>query len=171
MEEIIKEYLPIILRSTVVYLVIVLVMRLYGQKEVGDMNLQDFVLILLISETTQHAMLGDNDTLPGGLVAFISIFIVNKILNILFYKFPFLSRTLEPKPLVIVNKGVVDEKVMKKLRMTHTELYELIREKGMLSPKEVRYGIMESDGNFSIIPMDKDSNNFEDDRKTQNSNI
>ncbi len=151
METFWSDYFPIIIRSFLIYSAIVIVMKLYGQKETGDFNMQDFVLVLLIAETTQHAMLGDNETLPGGFTAFFTIFFTDKLINRIFYRFPALKRTIEKPPAVVIARGNIMDKELKKLRLAREELYEMLREKGILSPREVRLAVIESDGEFSVI--------------------
>jgi uncharacterized membrane protein YcaP (DUF421 family) len=72
-----NEYTSIILRSVVVYLFIVIAIRLFGKKEIAQLSVIDLVFILLISNSVQNAMVGQNTSLEGGLIAAVSLFAVN----------------------------------------------------------------------------------------------
>ncbi len=146
------DYLPIIGRTLLMYLIIISLLRIYGQKQIADLNLQDFVLVLLIAETSQHAMLGEDATLLGGVVSLLTPLTANKIMNIIFQRFPALRRKVEPQPWLIINQGTVLRENMEKINLNPDELQELLRENGLLSVKDVKYAIMEIDGSFSVIP-------------------
>ena len=81
-----SPYLEILLRSVCVYLVIVLAIRLFGKKELAQLSVVDLVFILLISNSVQNAMVGDNSTLQGGLVAAVALFLTNFVLKTLLYQ-------------------------------------------------------------------------------------
>lgn len=149
-----QHYFPMVASTFVIYLSLVILLRLFGQKQISDLNLQDFVMVLLLAETTQHAMLKEDTTITGAILALLTIMITNKLINMLFFHFPALRRRLEPTPVLVINQGRLVEDGLKKLHLNVDELQELLRENGNLSLREVKYGIMEHDGKFSIIPAD-----------------
>lgn len=144
-------YLAIAFRSMLVFLLLTLILRFFGQKETGEMSAHDLILIVLMAEAVGHSMIGDDVTLPGGLIAFITIFLTNKALNRLMYRYPKLADKLESSPLVVIQRGEFVRKNMKKLALTEAELKQLLREEGRMTPQGIRYGIIESDGSFSVI--------------------
>ena len=82
-----NEYLDIILRSTAVYFFMVIALRLFGKKELSQLNTADVILILLISNSVQNAMVGSNTSLFGGMAAASVLFFINFILKKLMYKY------------------------------------------------------------------------------------
>lgn len=151
----ITDYLMVMVRVFGIYAVITLVLTYFGQKDIGDISLQDLVLMMLISETAQQAMIGKQDDFLGGVVAFLALILSNKIFNYIFYKFPSLRRMVHRKPVFLINHGVIDDKALKRLHMTREELFEVMRSKGDMSASEVKYGILESDGAISLIEYEK----------------
>lgn len=83
-----NEYLIIIVRSSAVYFFMVIALRLFGKKELSQLNTADVILILLISNSVQNAMVGNNTSLWGGLAAASVLFIINFILKKLMFRFP-----------------------------------------------------------------------------------
>ena len=144
-------YGAIALRSMFVFLALTLILRFFGQKETGEMNAHDLILIVLMAEAVGHSMIGDDTTLFGGLVAFATLLVTNKILGRLEYKYPKLERTLESSPLVVIREGKFVEQNMAKIALTPAELNQMLREKGHLNSKGVKYGSIEEDGQFSLI--------------------
>ena len=146
----------IILRSSVVYLCIVLFIRLFGKKELSQLSVIDFVFILLISNAVQNAMVGNDTSLLGGLVAAITLFGINSILRILIYKFKKVEIFIEGKPVILIYKGKIVDEHLHQVKITLEELHATVREHGVEKIMEVDLAVLEIDGNISIL-----SNNFE----------
>lgn len=166
----ISDYLPIIGSSFVVYLILILLIRIFGQKQISDLNLQDFVMVLLIAEVTSHAMIKDDTTILGGTLSALTLFVTNKLINIVFYHFPRLRRKFEPQPTLVVINGQMVPDNMKKIQLNPDELQEILRENGHLSLSEVKYAIMEHDGKFSIIESEEGSGGQKPDEKESSAN-
>ena len=148
-------YLDVILRSIAVYAFMIVALRLFGKKELSQLNTSDVILILLISNSVQNAMVGDNATLEGGIMAALVLFILNYLFKVLQFKFKFVERLLEDKPEILIHDGKPDYKMLAKLEITHDELIEAIHEHGLENVSDVKLAIMEMDGNISIISGDK----------------
>nr|WP_315208200.1 YetF domain-containing protein [uncultured Flavobacterium sp.] len=146
-----NEYLDIILRSTAVYLFMVIALRLFGKKELSQLNTADVILILLISNSVQNAMVGNNTSLYGGIAAATVLFTINFILKKLMYKYPKFSDFMQEKPEILIHNGNLDFKNLSKLNITSDELKEAMREHGIEYFKDVKLAMLEIDGNISII--------------------
>jgi uncharacterized membrane protein YcaP (DUF421 family) len=151
-----NDCLPIVISSVVVYLFIILAIRLFGKKELSQLSVIDLVFILLISNSVQNAMVGNNTTLWGGLVAASALFVVNFLLKQAIYRFPSLSKFIQGEAVMLVYKGQIKIDNMYHTRITHDELLEAVREHGVPSISDVDLAILEVDGNISIL-----SNNFQ----------
>ena len=156
--------LSIALRSIVVYLFVILAIRLFGKKELSQLSIVDLVFILLISNSLQAAMIGNDTTLAGGLIAAGSLFIVNWILKNLIYKSKRISETIQGSPIMLVYQGKVIYKHLEKAQISHDELEAAIREHGVKNISAVDLAILEVDGNISVL-----SSNFS--RKTKKKRI
>ncbi|MFV8323971.1 DUF421 domain-containing protein [Flavobacterium sp. LB3P21] len=146
-----NEYIDIILRSTAVYFFMVIALRLFGKKELSQLNTADVILILLISNSVQNAMVGNNTSLYGGIAAATVLFTINFILKKLMYKYPKFSDFMQEKPEILIHNGNLDFKTLSKLNITSDELKEAMREHGIEYFKDVKLAMLEIDGNISII--------------------
>ena len=150
----------IAIRSVIVYLFVILAIRLFGKKELTQLSVVDLVFILLLSNSLQAAMIGQNTTLVGGLIAAGSLFIVNWILKNLIYKSKKISETIQGSPILLVYQGKIFHKHLEKAQISHDELEASIREHGIKDISSVDLAILEVDGNISVL-----SSNFS--RKTR----
>jgi uncharacterized membrane protein YcaP (DUF421 family) len=144
-------YLIIAGKSTAVYLFIIAAIRIFGKKELAQLSVTDLVFILLISNSVQNAMVGSDNTLQGGLVAALSLFIANYLLKFLLRKSAWLSKAVQGEKIVLVHDGIILRKGMSAAMMSNDELERAIREHGVSSIKEVNLAILEVDGNISVL--------------------
>lgn len=149
-----NDSLAIVISSVAVYLFMVLAIRLFGKKELSQLSVIDLVFILLISNSVQNAMVGNNTTLWGGLVAASALFIANFLMKLALYRFPSISRLIQGEAIMLVYKGKMKIENMHRTRITHDELMEAVREHGVDSISEVDLAILEVDGNISILSSD-----------------
>lgn len=149
-----NEYLDIILRSAAVYFFMVIALRLFGKKELSQLNTADVILILLISNSVQNAMVGSNTSLYGGIAAATVLFTINFILKKLMYKYKKFGDFMQEKPEILIHNGNLDFKALSKLNISSDELKEAMREHGIEFFKDVKLAMLEIDGNISIISGD-----------------
>ena len=150
-----NPYLDIIIRSASVYLFLLIALRLFGKKELSQLNTSDVILILLISNSVQNAMVGSNSSLWGGLVAATVLFVINFGLKKLMYKSKKFSDFIQQKPEILIHDGDLDFEILSKLNITSDELKEAMREHGVEHFSDVKLAMLEIDGNISIISGDK----------------
>ncbi|MNF24547.1 hypothetical protein D3C84_51450 [compost metagenome] len=146
-----NTYLDIIIRSVAVYFFMVIALRFFGKKELSQLNTADVILILLISNSVQNAMVGNNTSLYGGLAAATVLFTINFALKKLMFRFPKFSGLMQEKPEVLIHNGNLDFKALSKLNISSDELKEAMREHGVEYFKDVKLAMLEIDGNISII--------------------
>lgn len=146
-----SPYLDIAIRSAAVYLFMVVALRIFGKKELSQLNTADVILILLISNSVQNAMVGSNTTLMGGLLAATILFSINFILKKSIYRYKKFSEFMLEKPEILIHNGTLDFKNLSKLNITSNELKEAMREHGVEYFKDVKLAMLEIDGNISII--------------------
>lgn len=150
-----NPYLDIIIRSASVYLFMIIALRIFGKKELSQLNTADVILILLISNSVQNAMVGSDTSLWGGLGAAAVLFVINFTLKKLMYKFPKFSDFMQEKPEILIHNGKLDFKSLSKLNITSDELREAMREHGVEHFSDVKLAMLEIDGNISIISGEK----------------
>ncbi len=143
--------LSIVARSLVVYVFIVIAIRVFGKREIAQLSITDLVFILLISNAVQNAMVGPDATLLGGIAAAATLFVVNSIFGLFFFKSKTFTNLLEGHPLMLVYEGHVIRENMNKAQITQEELEASVREHGVEKISEVDLAILEIDGNISVL--------------------
>ena len=105
-----NSYLDIILRSIAVYFFMIVAIRLFGKKELSQLNTADVILILLISNAVQNAMVGEDTTLLGGLLAALVLFLVSFGLKKIMYKSKIINDFIQDKPEILIHNGKTEFK-------------------------------------------------------------
>lgn len=142
-----------ILRPMIVYVCMVLFLRLFGKRELAQLNPFDLVVLLSLSNTVQNAMIGDDNSVSGGIIGAFSLLAVNWFLSMFIYKMPKLNKALEGTETVLVRHGVIDKVALDKEKMTETELLDVIHKQGLGSAAEVERCVLEPNGNFYVEEM------------------
>jgi uncharacterized membrane protein YcaP (DUF421 family) len=150
-----NPYFDIIIRSASVYLFMIIALRIFGKKELSQLNTADVILILLISNSVQNSMVGSNISLLGGLAAASVLFVINYALKKLMYKYKIFSDFMQEKPEILIHNGKIDFKALGKLNITSDELQEAMREHRVEHFTDVKLAMLEIDGNISIISGEK----------------
>lgn len=133
------------------YVFMIIAIRITGKTELAQLSVIDLVLILLISNSVQNAMVGEDTSLFGGLTAAAALFSLHGLFKIGFYYSKPLRRLLEGEPLVLIYQGKVNKKNLGSARLPLEELEAACREHGVEKIKDVNLAILESDGNISIL--------------------
>ncbi len=147
----------IIIRSSCVYVFMVIAFRIFGKRELSQLSIADLVLIVLISNAVQNAMVGDNTSLSGGISAAIILFLLNALLGYLMFRFKGIRKLVQPSPVMLIHNGNILTKNLEKVLLSKDELMSAVREHGVNSAAEVHLAILEADGNISIITINDDN--------------
>ena len=121
------------------------------KKELSQLNTADVILILLISNSVQNAMVGADTSLYGGIIAAFSLFLINFIFKKVMLKSKFIKGLVQDKPEILIHNGKTEFKTLARLGITSEELEEAMREHGIEYYKDVKLAMFEIDGNISII--------------------
>ena len=135
----------------------VIAIRVFGKNQLSQLNAGDVVLLLLISNAVQNAMVGPDTSLQGGLIAALVLFAANFILKRLMFSNPSFESFMEDDPVILVRDGVAIQQALNKVKITKEELEEAIREHGIDGIKNVKLSILEVDGNISVVSEDEES--------------
>jgi uncharacterized membrane protein YcaP (DUF421 family) len=142
----------IAVKTATVYVFLVAGLRLFGKRELGQMSVYDLVLIVVLGNAVQNAMINNDNTLGGGVVAATVLLLLNRALNVLIARSARVERALVGEPVVIVSDGVPLEAAMRRQGITRDELDAALREHGYESLEGVHAVILEVDGTMSVIP-------------------
>ena len=146
-----NPYIDITLRSVAVYFFMIIALRIFGKKELSQLNTADVILILLISNSVQNAMVGADTSLYGGIIAAFSLFLITFIFKKVMLKSKFIKGLVQDKPEILIHNGKTEFKTLARLGITSEELEEAMREHGIEYYKDVKLAMFEIDGNISII--------------------
>jgi uncharacterized membrane protein YcaP (DUF421 family) len=143
--------LAIAAKTALIYLFLIVGLRLLGKRELGQMSVYDLVLIVVISNSVQNAMVGSDSTLGGGLLAALVLLLINRLLTWLMVKNPRLAGLLEGDPVLIVRDGQLLEQPMRKAGVSRDNILAAMREHGIDDLDEVQMAVLEPDGIISIV--------------------
>lgn len=144
----------LVIRSVGIYLVLLLGLRIFGKREVGQFTLFDLVFVLLVANAVQPAMTGPDASLFGGIVIVFSLLAANWIIGRL-DDIPAFHRLLTPSPTVLLKDGKMIEKQMRKEGITQDEVEMAMREHGLDALTLVKEAVLEADGSISIVGKDE----------------
>jgi uncharacterized membrane protein YcaP (DUF421 family) len=147
--------LQIMLRTGVIYLLVLIGVRLSGKREVGQMTPFDLTLLLLLSNSVQNAMTGPDTSLAGGAVAASTLLILNFVVANLSGSSRRLRRLIEGQPTLLVHDGKIIEAHMARERVSMDELRRALREHGISSSDQVALAVLEVDGSISCLKYDE----------------
>ena len=142
----------IIARTAVIYIVILAGLRLSGKREVGQMTVFDLVVLLLIANAVQNAMVGPDTTLTGGIIAAVVLLLINAAIARLSMNWPRLRHMVEGTPTLLVLHGEVVKEHMRKEGIDQETLEAALREHGVDKIAEVEMAVLEIDGSISVVP-------------------
>ncbi len=141
-------------RTLVVYAVLLVGLRLAGKRELGQMTTFDLVVILVISNAVQNAMVGQNTSLTGGLVAAITLLAVNAVVGSLALRFPAIRLGLRGQPALLAYEGELIREHLRREGVDEGEVMQALREHGVEDLASVKMVVLEVDGTMSVIPAD-----------------
>ena len=141
----------IVLRTGIVYLFLVAVIRISGKREVGQMSVVELVVILIISDAVQNSMVGDNTTIWGGLIAVLTLIGLDFLLRAVTRRSRRLRRAIEGEPRLLIRDGRVLERALEQEKIELTEVRAALREHGIERLDDVRMAVLETDGSISVI--------------------
>jgi uncharacterized membrane protein YcaP (DUF421 family) len=147
------DLLQVAARTAVVYAFLILVLRLSGKREVGQMSILELIVILLISDAVQNSMVGENTTLWGGLVAVLTLLGLDYGLKLLTIRSRRVRRAIEGEPRLLVRDGRLLTKALREEKVEAEEVRAAVRAQGLARIEDVRLAVLETDGSISVIPL------------------
>ena len=143
--------LIIFFRTLILFSVLLIVMRLMGKRQIGEMEPFELVITLVVSELTCIPMSDRNIPITFGIVAVLTMFVVHQLIVIM-SKNPKLQGIISGKPVMVIDKTGVNLFALRKMSMQVNDLFQALRVAGHFSFEEVDYGIMETNGQLSVVP-------------------
>jgi uncharacterized membrane protein YcaP (DUF421 family) len=150
-----------ILRPVIVYLFLVVFLRIFGKRELAQLNPFDLVVLLSLSNTVQNAMIGDDNSVSGGLIGAFALLAINWVLAWALFRSPKITAQLEGSPTTLIRDGVVDEAALKSQTLTHEDLITVLNRNGFNDPAEIQHCILEPNGTFYVKGITPSSDELE----------
>lgn len=142
-----------VIRGAAVYLILLVIFRLAGRRTLAQMSSFDFVLLLIISEAAQNAMVGDDFSITNGMLVVVTLVGLDILLSHVKRWSPSIETWLDGRPTIIVDRGVPDRRVMSRARIDEADVLTAAREKhGLERMDQIKYAVLETSGSLSIIP-------------------
>ncbi len=141
-----------LIRSVILYFVIVITLRLMGKRQIGELQPSELVVTILLSEIISIPMQDPGIPLVSALIPVFVFVSLEIILSVLAIKLPRLRSLVSGHPIMIIRDGQLDQKQMKRVRLNITDLMEELRLKNIFSLDEVQYAILETNGALSVVP-------------------
>jgi uncharacterized membrane protein YcaP (DUF421 family) len=142
-----------IIRPVIVYIFLIGFLRLFGKRELAQLNPFDLVVLLSLSNTVQNAIIGDDNSVTGGVIGAFSLLAINWMLARLLFKLPKVNEALEGTKTVLISHGVVDHEALNKETLTEIELRSVLHKQGINDYSEVETAALEPNGTFYIESM------------------
>jgi len=140
-----------VLRAVLIYVGLLLALRVFGKREVGQFTLYDLVFILLVANALQPAVTGPDNSILGGFVLIVALVGTNFLVGRL-DRLPQFHRLLSPHPAVVVRNGQYIQQSMRREGVEEDEIEMAMREHGINDLKDVQMAVLEPDGTISIVP-------------------
>jgi uncharacterized membrane protein YcaP (DUF421 family) len=147
--------LQIVLRTGVIYLLVLIGVRLSGKREVGQMTPFDLTLLLLLSNSVQNAMTGPDTSLAGGAVAAATLLMLNYLVADVSGASRRFRKLVQGQPSLLIHDGKIIESHMEKERVSMDELHRALREHGINRVDQVALSVLEVDGSISCLKYDE----------------
>jgi len=143
-----------VLRPVIVYLALVLLLRVFGKRELAQLNPFDLVVLLSLSNTVQNAIIGDDNSVSGGVIGAFTLLAINWLVVRVLFRSPRLTRALEGRSVVLIRDGNIDGKALQREALTREELIEVIHRQGFEHVHEVHRCELEPNGSFYVEAKD-----------------
>lgn len=140
-----------ILRTTILYIFVTLAIRLMGKRQIGEMQPNELVVTLLISEIAAIPLQDSTQPVINGVVAIFVLVILEIVISSVALKSFLLRKFMSGSSMVIIKNGVLDQKAMRRVRMTVLDLIELLRAKDVYDIDQVAFAVLEVNGELSVL--------------------
>ena len=141
-------------RPVIVYVALVLLLRLFGKRELAQLNPFDLVVLLSLSNTVQNAIIGEDNSVTGGLIGAFGLLAINWLVVRFLYRSPRMTRIFEGRMTVLVRDGQVDKVALRRESLTREELMEVVHRQGFEGIHQVKRCELEPNGTFYIEPYE-----------------
>lgn len=142
-----------VVRALVVYLFLLVLFRIIGRRSLAQITTFDLVVLLIVSEATQQALLGQDYSVINAFLVILTLLGLNALTLMLTYRWKFLDRWINSAPLVLIQDGEPIDDRLRKAKVDEADILEEARRQGLERLDQIKYAVLERDGAISIIPQ------------------
>ena len=142
-----------VLRAAVVYLILLVLFRLVGKRTLAEVGAFDFVLLLIIAEATQQAMIDDDNSMTNAFLVILTLVVLNVGFSLVKQRWPLVDRMVDDVPILIVADGHLIRERMDKARIDERDVLQAARQlQGVERLDQIKYAVLERSGGISVVP-------------------
>ena len=141
-------------KTTVIYLFLIAGLRLLGKRQLGQMTIYDLVLIIVLANAVQNAMVGEDTTLVGGLVSATTLLALNRLFTLIVTRSDRMERFMVGNPVLLLNDGALVPDHLRREGVTREQVMAALHEHGLDSFEQVHMCVLEVDGTISVVPKE-----------------
>lgn len=142
----------ILFRTLIIYALLILAMRLMGKRQIGELEVSELVGTLILSEIASMPIENQEIPVSFALIPIITITTIEIIMSVVLIKFPKLKTLISTRPSTLIEKGVINQRELSRVRISTEELIGELRQQGISDITEVNYATLEQNGKISVIP-------------------
>jgi uncharacterized membrane protein YcaP (DUF421 family) len=144
-----------VLRAAAMYLALMVLFKIAGRRSLAELTTFDFVLLMMIGEATQQALLGDDFSITNGILVIVTLIAIDVGLSLLKQRSSWASRLIDGEPTIIVENGKLLRQRLRNARLVEADIMEAARSsQGIEKLEEIKFAIIERNGKISVIPQD-----------------
>lgn len=140
-----------IVRAAVIYAFLLVILRLTGKRQIGQLSPFDLVLLLILSNAVQNSMNGGDNSITGGIILATTLVAMDYAIGWLICRNRRIEHLVEGRPVILIYDGQVDRQALRSVQMTSHELDAAMRQEGCTSPEEVKVAVLENNGRVTVI--------------------
>ena len=155
--------LVLFIRSILIYIIVLLVMRLMGKREIGQLQPFELVIAIMIADLAATPIANSGIPLSNGIIPILGLLVVDLLISVANMKSLKVRQFISGKPSILIYRGKIDEKMLRKERFTINELQERLRDNNILNLGDVEYAILETSGQINVIQKPNKRNTIPED--------
>jgi uncharacterized membrane protein YcaP (DUF421 family) len=142
-----------ILRAAAIYIILFLLFRIFGKRTLAQVTTFDFVLLLVVGEATQQALLGEDFSITQAFLVIATLIVLERTWDLLSWRYPRFRRVVESQPLILMKDGRCDQLAMSRAQVTEEDILQAARKnQGLERMDQIKHVVLEPSGGLSIIP-------------------
>ncbi len=142
-----------VVRAFVIYVILLVLFRIIGRRSLAQITTFDLVVLLVVSEATQQALLGQDYSVVNAFLVILTLLGLNGLMLMLTYRWNFLDRWINSAPLVLIQEGEPIDDRLKNANIDESDILEEARRQGLARLDQIKYAVLERNGSISIIPQ------------------